>query len=134
MITASDFLAQCGLPINATKSFTVSIRNVPQEVRRGLQNSITCLGQTLPALSRESQWKYLEVPFTLKSTFVKPEKQLEDALEIITKAPLKPEQKIFALRVIVQPSLYHLLILGNTNLSRLKKIDSLTRSAVKKKD
>lgn len=48
------------------------------------------------------------------------------------KAPLKPQQKFFALRIMVLPGSYHLLTLRNTSLSRLKKIDNVVRASVKK--
>lgn len=61
-----------------------------------------------------------------------PEEKLKEALDKLTKAPLKPQQLLFGLRIVVLPSLYHLLTLGNTMLSRLKKIDGMTCAAVRK--
>ena len=73
--TAADFLAQYGLVINATKSFTVAIRNVPHLKKSIVDNKaiFTCLGQALPAISRESQSRsHLRPkdvpPLSLKST------------------------------------------------------------------
>lgn len=133
--TASEFLAKCGLYINATKSFTVALKNVPHMKRSVVdrKQKFTCLGRQLPSLSREDEWKYLGVPFTPegKST-ANPEQQLQEALDKLTRAPLKPQQRLFALRVIVLPGLYHLLTLGGTTLSRLKKVDAMTRTAVRK--
>lgn len=133
--TASEFLAKCGLYINATKSFTVALKNVPHMKRSVVdrKQKFTCLGRQLPSLSREDEWKYLGVPFTPegKST-AKPEQQLQEALDKLTRAPLKPQQRLFALRVMVLPGLYHLLTLGGTTLSRLKKVDAMTRTAVRK--
>lgn len=133
--TASEFLAKCGLLINATKSFTVALRTVPHMKKSVVDGKaqFLCLGQKLPALKRESEWKYLGVPFTPEGrTLTKPEEQLQGALDKLTKAPLKPQQRLFALRVMVLPGLYHLLTLGSTTLSRLKKIDALTRAAARK--
>lgn len=133
--TASAFLTQCGLLINATKSFTVSLRNVPHMKKSVVdgKTKFTCLNRQLPSLQREDEWKYLGIPFTPEGrTVIQPEKQLEDALDRLTRAPLKPQQRMFGLRVMVLPSLYHLLTLGNTTLSRLKKIDTMTRAAARK--
>ena len=63
---------------------------------------------------------------------MKPDEHLKVALDKLSKAPLKPQQRLFALRVVVLPSLYHLIVMDNTTLSRLKKVDSLVHSAVKK--
>lgn len=132
---AADYLAQCGLNINASKSFTVAIRNVPHQKRSVVDcnTQFQCSGRTLLALRRQDEWKYLGVPFTPEGrTTCKPEKQLLEAIDKLTKAPLKPQQRVFALRVVVLPSLYHILTLGATNLSRLKKVDTLVRGAVRK--
>lgn len=58
--------------------------------------------------------------------------QLQSALQTLSKAPLKPQQRLFALRVMVLPGLYHLLTLGNTTLSCLKKIDTMVRVTIRK--
>lgn len=132
---AVNFLAQCGLTINANKSFTVALRNVPHKKKSVVDSKTTfsCQGRTLPAMKREDEWKYLGVPFTPEGrTIVHPEAQLQVNIDKLTKAPLKPQQRLFALRVMVLPSLYHLLTLGNTNLSRLKKVDTLVRGAIRK--
>lgn len=132
---ASKFLSKCGLNINAAKSFTISIRNVPHVKKSIIDGKIkfTCFGKELPALKREDEWKYLGIPFSAEGrTTVHPEKQLEEALYKLTKAPLKPQQRLFGLRVMVLPGLYHLLTLGFTTLSRLRKIDTMTRAAARK--
>ncbi|CAL7932985.1 unnamed protein product, partial [Xylocopa violacea] len=132
---AADYLAQCGLRINAAKSFTVAIKNIPH-VKKTIvdgKQKFRCAGQELPSLKREDEWKYLGVPFTPEGRSLGQEiVQLRSALAKLTKAPLKPQQRLFALRVMVLPSLYHLLTLGNTTLSKLKKIDSMVRGAVRK--
>lgn len=133
--TTIDFLAQCGLTINTQKSFTVAVRNVPHLKKTVIdgRTKFNCRGFTLPALRREDEWKYLGVPFTPEGrTVAQPEVELLQTVNKLTKAALKPQQRLFALRVMVLPGLYHLLTLGNTNLSRLKKIDKVVRGAVRK--
>ncbi|CAK9796554.1 Retrovirus-related Pol polyprotein from type-2 retrotransposable element R2DM [Anthophora plagiata] len=133
---ATGYLAQCGLAINSQKSFTVAMRNVPHKKKSVIDGKTTfsCQGGSLPAMRREDEWKYLGVPFTPEGrTTVSPEKELQLNIEKLTKAPLKPQQRLFALRVIVLPALYHMLTLGSTNLSRLKKIDTLVRGAIRKR-
>lgn len=132
---ASEYLTDCGLRINSTKSFTVAIRNVPHVKKSVIDGKaqFLCLGNKLPALRREDEWRYLGVPFTPEGqALVKPEKELTQAIEQLSKAPLKPQQRMFALRVMVLPGLYHQLTLGNITLSRLKKVDNITRAAVRR--
>lgn len=131
----AEFLQHCGLMINVNKSFTVAVRNVPHVKKTVVDSAIRfqCLGRAMPALRRQDEWRYLGVPFTPEGrTIAKPEEQISVALDKLTKAPLKPQQRMFALRVMVLPSLYHILTLGATNLSRLKKIDTLVRRAVRR--
>ncbi|CAK9834365.1 Retrovirus-related Pol polyprotein from type-2 retrotransposable element R2DM [Anthophora retusa] len=132
---ATDYLSQCGLRINTSKSFTVAIKNVPHLKKSVIdgKEAFRCQGHKLPSLRREDQWRYLGVPFSpeglLKSV---DEAQLKQTLEALTSAPLKPQQRMFALRVMVLPGLYHLLTLGNINLSKLKRVDTIVRKAVRK--
>ncbi|CAL7932866.1 unnamed protein product [Xylocopa violacea] len=131
----TDYLAQCGLVINTGKSFTVAIRNVPHIKKSVVDSKVRfqCAGALLPAMRREDEWKYLGVPFTPEGRVTcNPEQQLQEAIAILSKAALKPQQRLFALRVMVLPSLYHVLTLGSTNLSRLKRVDNLVRGAARK--
>lgn len=132
---ATDYLARCGLKINASKSFTVAIKNVPHAKKTVVDSKqkFYCYNQVMPSLKRADEWKYLGVPFTPEGRSLgHEENQLKSALAKLTKAPLKPQQRMFALRVMVLPGLYHLLTLGNTTLSKLKKIDTMVRGAVRK--
>lgn len=129
----TGFLAECGLAINTGKSFTVAIRNVPHMKKSVVDSNIKfrCDGRDLPSMRREDEWKYLGVTPEGR-TLASPEGQLREALTKLTKAPLKPQQRLFALRVMVLPGLYHVLTLGGTNLSRLKRVDTLICGAVRK--
>lgn len=131
---ATNYLSSCGLQINAGKSFTVALRNLPRVKKTIIDGSITfkCRDHVLPSLRREDEWTYLGVPFTPEGRSKGNEiNKLTMMLEKITKAPLKPQQRLFGLRTVILPSLFHLLTLGNTTLSRLKKLDSLSRQYTK---
>ena len=55
--------------------------------------------QPLRALSRENSWKYLRIEFSSEGRRpVRLNNQLSPLLERLTKAPLKPQQRIFALK------------------------------------
>lgn len=131
----SDYLRDCGLQINATKSFTISVRNIPHIKKSIIDRNIKfkCGSRILPTLQREDQWSYLGVPFspTGRSKTLELQK-LRKKLDSLTSALLKPQQRLFGLRSIVLPSVYHRLTLGDTILGSLKKFDNLIRRTVRK--
>jgi len=133
--TAASYLQSCGLCVNAAKCFTVVLRNVPKEKKSVVdaRRTFSCLGRAIPALKRTDEWKYLGVPFTPEGRLMSdPLDQLRKDLNILSAAPLKPQQRMFALRTMALPSLYHQLVLGQTNISLLNKLDIAVRTAVRK--
>lgn len=53
-------------------------------------------------------------------------------MERLTKAPLKPQQRMHALRAFVLSSLLHRVTLDNVNLGALRKVDVGSRRYVRK--
>lgn len=91
-----------------------------------------CRNQVLPALKRTDDRKYLGIPFTPEGKIVANISQgLQEAIIELTKAALKPQQRLFALRTMVIPGIYHQLELGSTSLSLLRKCDRMIRHAVR---
>lgn len=132
---ATEYLASCGLHVNVSKCMTVAISNVLHKKRSVIDKDtiFMCQGRVLPALKRTNKWKYLGIPFTPEGrAYVKIIPRLEDAIAKLTKAALKPQQRLFALRTVVIPSLYHQLELGNTSISLLRKCNNILRTAVRK--
>lgn len=133
-ITA-EYLQSCGLLVNASKCFTVALRTVPKEKKTVIdaRERFRCLGRLIPALKRSDDWKYLGVPFTPEGRLMcNPLDRLKTEIEHLRAAPLKPQQRLFALRTMVIPGLYHLLVLGATNISLLTKLDVAIRGTVRK--
>lgn len=56
---------------------------------------------------------------------------LKSSLDRLTSAPLKPAQRLWALRVVVLPSIYYHLSMGETTCGYLRSIDRLVRSTVR---
>ena len=87
----------------------------------------------LPSQKRSDQWKYLGVLYTAEER-----KKLSVAdlmkgqLEKLTQAPLKPQQRLWALRAVVIPSLLYQLTLGDTSVGLLRKVDEKVRAAVRR--
>jgi len=55
--------------------------------------------------------------------------RLEEGLKQLSKAPLKPEQRLFFLRVHVLPGLYHEMALSICSKGLLKYLDRKARAA-----
>lgn len=90
---SAEYLLKCGLKVNAGKCITVSIRTVPKEKKTVIDPGIKfrCLGRTLPAVSRSSEWKYLGIPFTPEGKWIgNPLENLMKSLDTLSKAPLRP--------------------------------------------
>lgn len=132
---AVGFLSLCGLKVNASKCLTVSIRNVPHEKKTIIDKDTVflCQQRELPALKRTDDWRYLGVPFTPEGkSQVKVTAKLLDAVTKLTRAALKPQQRLYALRTMVLPGIYHQLELGCTSISILKKCDKIVRHTVRR--
>ncbi|CAK9834488.1 Retrovirus-related Pol polyprotein from type-2 retrotransposable element R2DM [Anthophora retusa] len=132
---AAKYLEDCGMHVNTAKSMTITLKPVPHDKKTVVDASciFKCAGKTLPALKRSDQWTYLGVPFTPDGRVaVDPVKKLQETLAKLTSAPLKPQQRLFGLRTVVLPGLYHVLGLGGMRLGVLNKIDRVSRAMVKR--
>ncbi|CAD6238435.1 GSCOCG00012534001-RA-CDS, partial [Cotesia congregata] len=131
---SNEYLSECGLAVNASKCATMALKSVPKEKKTVIDANQTflCRGQRIPALKRSDEWKYLGVPFSPTGKLCcDPCGKLNENLKILKAAPLKPQQRLFVLRTTVIPSLYHLLVLGNTTISLLNKLDKMVRASVR---
>ena len=89
-------------------------------------------GQPLRALYREDSWKYLGIEFSPEGCRpVRLNNQLSPLLEQLTKAPLKPQQRIFTLKAGALPKVYYQMALGRINISDIRKADKIVRAFVK---
>ena len=101
----STFLGTCGLLLKTSKCHTVSIVG-----NDGLRKTVVDAnrifhfeGQPLRAFSREDFWKYLWIEFSPEGRRpVRLNNQLSPLLERLTKASLKPQQRISALKAVAQ--------------------------------
>lgn len=130
----TEFLGSCGMSINPAKSFTVSIKASAHAKKTAVDPQIrfTCAGQRLPSMARSDNWRYLGVTFTPEGrTVCRPVEIVKPLLESLSKAPLKPQQRLYALRTHVLPRLYHQLALGAVTIGTLNKIDKISRRFVR---
>ena len=131
----STFLWTCGL-LNTSKCHTVLIVG-----NGGLRKTVVdanrifhIKGKPLRALSREDSWKYLGIEFSPEERRpVRLNNQLSPLLERLTKAPLKPQQRIFALKAGALPNVYYHMALGRINISDIRKADKMVRAFVRQR-
>ncbi|KAK7871544.1 hypothetical protein R5R35_010346 [Gryllus longicercus] len=63
---------------------------------------------------------------------MKTAQDLRTLLERVTKAPLKPQQRLKILRSFLIPKLYHGIVLSGTTIKRLRQLDLQNRAAVRR--
>lgn len=128
------FLTSCGLSLNSAKCKTLSIKGQPKQKTSVIERrSFTTTGREMPSLGRTDEFKYLGVTFTADGRCKQlPQQDLVPMLESLSKAPLKPQQRLHALRTVVLPKLYHRLTLGSVKIGSLNKVDLLIRRNVRK--
>ena len=124
--------ASMGLVFNTGKSSTLSL--VAGRGHRTMkiieESSFKSSNGPLPAVKVLDTWRYLGIDYqTSGATTV--EADLKGALERITRAPLKPHQRLNILRVYLVPKVYHALTLGRTTTGRLEALDRQVRQAVR---
>lgn len=85
----------------------------------------------LPQIGVTDTWTHLGVTFTSRG--ITPYRfPLEEYLLKITKAPLKPQQRLLLLKTYLLPRLLYSLVLGKVNYGYLQKSDRLIRKFVRK--
>lgn len=131
----NSFLGARGLKINAAKSTTLVIEPSGWQKRSKIRTDIHFFvnGERLATTNCTSTWRYLGVHFGVKGLekgLVR--RQLAILLERVSKAPLKPQQRLVVLRFYLLPRLYHRLVLGPISAKTLLTIDRVVRSAVRR--
>lgn len=116
-------LALSLIPVGGTKKIKVASA-AEVSFRFGCGSAIRQLGPT-------DVWTYLGVQFTAQGA-ERPGRSLERDLEKITKAPLKPQQRIKILRCFLLPRFYHKLVMSKCSKRLLKALDRQVYSAVRK--
>ena len=131
-------LQKCGLEINAAKCSVLAIKvdghkrqwccDSSAEIRIG---DVLVPTIKMTDLITESRYKYLGIQFGAKGTFLNVETRLVRELDQTSRAPLRPEQRMFVLRQNIIPALNHQLVLARTTSSNLRFLDRKIRSKVR---
>ncbi|KAL7295026.1 hypothetical protein TKK_0011629 [Trichogramma kaykai] len=130
----ASFLDECGLRVNSSKCHSLTIRGFGPAKKTAVDaGQHYCVnGQQIRALTSEDTWTYLGIVFSAQGR-----RKFDSAskisllLERLTKAPLKPQQRLFALKCYALPRVYHAMSLGNTTISDLTHVDIRTRAFVR---
>ena len=85
----------------------------------------------VPALTVQGTYKYLGVQMAATGKVELPRAFLARLLSELTAAPLKPQQRMYMLRVHVVPKALHQLVLGRTSSGQLDGLDKAVRKAMR---
>ena len=124
--TTIDFLSTVGLSLNADKCFTVSIKGQPKQKCTVVEPRTFCVGSSAcPSSKRSEEWKYLSIRFTADGrACYNPSEDIGPKFERLTQSPLKPQQKLIALRTATARAQSEALLI------RIIWIDSVEQDAV----
>ena len=133
---STAYLLQCGLKINQAKAHTVSIVGSGKKKKMAVdvRQTITIDGLPIRVLVLESRW--MDLPRDLVySLACRPTANLKSKfvplLDRLTKASLKPQQRLFALKVFLPPKVYHRMVLGRVTINSLSERDKAVRGFVR---
>lgn len=132
---ATSFLGLCGLRANPNKCVTLAIKTIPKEKKTAIDPSTRFkIGNAMiPSLKRTDEWVYLGIKFNANGRLISDAKpKLVKDLELLTKAPLKPQQRLWALKVIVIPGILYRGTLGNSTAGYLRSLDCVIRAYVRR--
>ena len=127
-------LSESGLELNAAKSATIRI-DVSGRSKTWICNPTSFLltkdGQVMKALKITEDYRYLGNAVGTSRSKGSTVQELQQGIAELSRAPLKPQQRLFILRKNLIPSLYHTAVLGRMYRKSLKFLDQITRAAVR---
>lgn len=135
LISLTDtFLSSCGLNLNPAKCATWSIKGQPKQKCTVVESREFKVRTTpIPCLGRTDTLTYLGVKFGSDGRIkTRIREELVPWLDGLTRAPLKPQQRMFALRTLVLPKVYHKLTLGGVQVGCLRRTDTMIRHYVRR--
>ena len=133
----SDHLAASGLAISAgLNGKSASLRITHDKKRKQWHcdpaTFLACQNQLVPSITINQTYKYLGIEIT-------PGKHQPHVVDLarrllanLTRAPLKPQQRIFILVTFLLPRLQHSLTFGRTSGGLLRSLDRLVRLHVRR--
>ena len=117
-----DIVAQlrlCGLEISAgldgkSASLRIDVDGRRKQWTVNPQHHLAVFGTLIPAITITQIQNYLGVPLSPMTMRADVADRLNCGLDNISAAPLKPQQRLFILKIHLIPALYHQLVLAGT--------------------
>ena len=132
----SNHLAGSGLFLNPKKCKTIGITVVGQRENHSwvynTRGFAKVGGIKIDPMPVGDSYKYLGIQVTLGGYHTEAKNKLNADLGNLSRAPLKPQQRLWALNNCVIPSLYHELVLSECTQGSLASLDVDIRTAVRR--
>lgn len=129
----NDTFLQSGLSINATKTGVLSLvaSGRDKKVKIDTTRTFTVGGMRIPQKSPIEVWTYLGTTFQGAREYAN-DPPIPQAIEKLSKAPLKPQQRLRMLRDCLLPRYYHRWTVGSVTSKCLRRVDVQARTAVRR--
>lgn len=119
-----------GPELNARKSATLEIM-ADGKAKKWVFPFLQVGGKDVRAMGVNDTYKYLGLLTNYVGMKSNLKEMLKNWLERLKTSPLKPQQRMFLLRVYLVPRLYHQLVLGEISGILLESIDMIIRKSVR---
>jgi hypothetical protein len=119
----NDHLNKCGLFISAGKSASLKI---------DVDGKRKMWAAKIFQLNLQWTYEYLGVPLSAKGATPLSADKLQKYLDNLSRAPVKPQQRLYILKRHVIPALYHQLVLSDCSKRLFTFLDVKIRGAVKR--
>lgn len=132
--TCETFFYKRHLSPNPRKCSTLQVNLLPSKKKLYTASNVNIIlaGQRLPVVKADDTFKYLDLPFSPLGITSPSQHSLELAIARLSKAALKPFQRLLILFQYVIPRFLYALQSPSISKKTLYSFDRLTRRAVKK--
>ena len=126
-------LRSSGLEVNSKKCSTMTVVRDGKRKQWAVDKEayLTINEGLVPALSIEDAYRYLGLQVKASGTVAAVDRRLDEHLENISRAPLKPQQRLWILRTNVYPAMTHQLVLADVTKRLLRNLDVKLRRSVR---
>ncbi|VDL91436.1 unnamed protein product [Schistocephalus solidus] len=127
-------LSLAGMVLNSAKCASFYVQALGKEKSACLHPcEVSIGGSVLRSLGPLDTFKYLGVPFSYRGKVTVGHRPiLAGMLDELSRAPLKPQQRVSLLKRHLLPSILHELILGAVHRNTLKRLDTQVRQSVRR--
>ena len=124
-------LRKGGLEVNASKCASLVIKVNRRRWYTCADRLIKIGGELIKTLGPREVYKYLGVMFGDFGTKMNVLERFRLSISRLSKAPLKPQQRLYAMRVHILPAIWHQAVLAKTTMGELRQLDNICRLALR---